>query len=470
MNSEKENIVDDLLQKWFNGDIRQAEEKQLNQLAADDPFLAEAMDGYEAFPEKDHGIKVRQIKADLRNRYQEKKRRPGIIFYRTAAAIAVLVISLVGFWIVNPTMQRSESALQFESAEDRMKEEKSELDLDAETIVAPALEQEEESIEVNSEKPTTEKTTVPENKPTVRLNPTIQFAEITAPEKIAPRAKDELIEEATLADDAITENADAFLNKPADNLSRIEPASEPVTIVEDSAGKEKIASTSSGQVNSAPAPKEENKDIAVRKINGQITDENGDGLIGAAVYIPETNQGTVTDFDGNYELEIGDEIAELIISYTGFQEQRVILGQDDTLLNVQLSQGDVALDEVTVTGYSLKKTRAQKRKMDALSNSTASSAHPSVGNKKMNRYLKKNLQYPADAKAANIAGEVIVSFIVSNDGTLSNFMITSSLYPSCDEEAIRLLQEGPKWEIKGNASEVPANYTVVFKLGKKAEN
>ena len=89
---------------------------------------------------------------------------------------------------------------------------------------------------------------------------------------------------------------------------------------------------------------------AQRTISGLVTDgQTGDPLIGANILIEGTSKGTVTDIDGSYSLEISEDDQALIISYTGFQNQRVEIGTNNTL-NVLLEAGQL-LDEVVVIGY-----------------------------------------------------------------------------------------------------------------------
>ena len=60
-------------------------------------------------------------------------------------------------------------------------------------------------------------------------------------------------------------------------------------------------------------------------------------------------------------------------------------------------------------------------------------------------YIKDHKIYPAVAKAANIQGTVFLVFTLDKKGVVKKVKVTKSLHPACDAEAIRLLQEGPKW-------------------------
>ncbi len=92
-------------------------------------------------------------------------------------------------------------------------------------------------------------------------------------------------------------------------------------------------------------------------VTGTVTDsENGIPLPGVTVLEKGTSNGTSTDFDGNYSLEVADD-ATLVFSMVGFMKQEVpVNGQ--TTINLELSPDTEALDEVVVTSLGL--TREKK--------------------------------------------------------------------------------------------------------------
>ena len=59
------------------------------------------------------------------------------------------------------------------------------------------------------------------------------------------------------------------------------------------------------------------------KVTGHVVDENGDPVIGATVLVKGTTLGTVTDFDGNFTLDVPSEHKHLQISYVGMETQEV---------------------------------------------------------------------------------------------------------------------------------------------------
>ena len=87
----------------------------------------------------------------------------------------------------------------------------------------------------------------------------------------------------------------------------------------------------------------------IKRILGRVTEASGSPLPGCTVVVKGTTNGTQTDFDGNYSLDIV-EGQELVFSYVGFKtEEQPIYS---SIMNVQLDEDATQLEEVVITGYS----------------------------------------------------------------------------------------------------------------------
>ncbi|MCX6267278.1 MAG: TonB family protein [Bacteroidetes bacterium] len=87
-------------------------------------------------------------------------------------------------------------------------------------------------------------------------------------------------------------------------------------------------------------------------------------------------------------------------------------------------------------------------------------------------YLRRHVKYPEAALKALIQGVVMVVFVVEVDGTVSNIDISKRIGGGCDEEAIRVTKEMPRWEPgkrNGRAVRVVVRMPIVFRIpGKSA--
>jgi len=92
-----------------------------------------------------------------------------------------------------------------------------------------------------------------------------------------------------------------------------------------------------------------------KKVSGTIVDAAGEPIIGATIMQQGTTNGTVTDFDGNYTLDVPAN-ATLVISYVGYTTQEIKLNGQSTL-NVTLEEDAQNLDELVVVGYGTMRKR-----------------------------------------------------------------------------------------------------------------
>ena len=65
---------------------------------------------------------------------------------------------------------------------------------------------------------------------------------------------------------------------------------------------------------------------------------------------------------------------------------------------------------------------------------------------KFGAYLGKSIRYPAVARENGTQGRVIVTFVVERDGSLTDIKVTRGIGSGCDEEAVRVLKNSPKWK------------------------
>jgi TonB-linked SusC/RagA family outer membrane protein len=94
--------------------------------------------------------------------------------------------------------------------------------------------------------------------------------------------------------------------------------------------------------------------LAQASIRGTVTSSDGEPIIGANVIELGSNNGTVTDLDGNYQLKVGVN-AILEFTYTGYVSQKFTVGTQ-TIINVTMTEG-VALSEIVVTALGISREK-----------------------------------------------------------------------------------------------------------------
>jgi hypothetical protein len=178
-------------------------------------------------------------------------------------------------------------------------------------------------------------------------------------------------------------------------------------------------------------------------LTGKVVDTKGKPVPNAS--ITNNNITTTTDNSGQFNLKTNDSTPTLNIAATGYNSKDTKLNNGETVVLEESGKGKQSDQAVTALqtkrekkamGYSTSKTQAAP---DSVS-------EPVVGWQKFNKYIKDNIDVRAKEKGENYIGTVILSFEINKKGSPIKIKVEQSLNNSLDEEAIRLLRDGPKWK------------------------
>ncbi len=87
---------------------------------------------------------------------------------------------------------------------------------------------------------------------------------------------------------------------------------------------------------------------ADQHVNGVVVDANGEPVIGASIQAKGSTQGTISDYDGKFELNVPESVKTLVVSFVGMTTQEVPVGKN---LKVVMTESSEMLQDVVVTGY-----------------------------------------------------------------------------------------------------------------------
>lgn len=419
-----------ILRRWISGEADARDEQALRAQAGDDPFLRDAVEGLEAFPEGDHAQRITRLKGRIRQRSGRRALAPVFIIRRVAAAAVVAGLAGLGIWWM---LHQPDSSLGDKSIAIQ------------ETVTPPAPVEE-----------TPPEIAAAEETPATRMAPApaLPGAEDVSPPLVAERK-----EEAATAPPAVADDERPKADGPATTMPAAPVAPSDVAAIPKAESIETQTPAATGQAAersaakfTAPAAPSSAKP-ASRTLRGKVTDASGEPLIGATVLLQGTNTGTVTDIDGSYLLNVPADISspKLVVSYTGYETVTATPGGSDRM-NIVVPEGHSALSEVVVVGG------ARKKASRASATQAGVSVQPAGGFAGLEAYIEKNKRLPAQSPAP---AEVELEFSVSTQGRLRNFRVIRSPDPAFTDEAIRLLRSGPKWENK-TGDEQKARYTVIF--------
>jgi hypothetical protein len=102
--------------------------------------------------------------------------------------------------------------------------------------------------------------------------------------------------------------------------------------------------------------KEEEEEVLQATVQGTVTDKDGNPLPGATIIESGSVNGTISDFDGNFTLEVSDENSTLEISFIGFESQQITANVNENI-QIQLVASISGLDDVVVVGYGTAKQK-----------------------------------------------------------------------------------------------------------------
>ncbi|MDE6716263.1 MAG: carboxypeptidase-like regulatory domain-containing protein, partial [Muribaculaceae bacterium] len=156
----------------------------------------------------------------------------------------------------------------------------------------------------------------------------------------------------------------------------------------------------------APVAEPQQASGANIKVAGKVIDESGEGIPGAIIKVKGSSKGVITDFDGNFEIEVAPK-STLDVSFLGMQAQSIPVVTSQKELVITLKEQTAELDEVTVVAFGKQKKQSV---IGAISTVTADDLRSPVGN------LSNNL-------AGKLAG--VVQMQRSGDpGSTSEFWIS----------------------------------------------
>lgn len=131
---------------------------------------------------------------------------------------------------------------------------------------------------------------------------------------------------------------------------------------------------SSGTLLLANAGVEENLIVAQtgRTVKGVVTDQNGEPLIGCNVVVVGSQEGVITDLDGKFSLKVSDGAKQLKVTYIGYVDQVVTIGNSPEI-RIVLKEDNNALEEVVVVGYGTQKKATLTGSIEQVSGKTLES-------------------------------------------------------------------------------------------------
>ena len=421
---------------YIRGLRKGKEAHRLERESMQDPFLADAMDGYSQV-EGNHEQRIEKLRMQV-SAHSAKKKNTRAITWSIAACLAI------GFGISSYFLFLKKSMTD-------------------EVFIAK------ESVSSKLAEPAVPPTPAIPATPTVPATPQKEIALATAKVKTdsTPASEDSTPVSEITARQADKKDMIAKIQATSQPQQSTPVATVPVMeeVSEETAELQEVVATMDTFESESDKKMKMAKVATIlspnNMIKGRVTDEKGEPLIGASVTYKGTNIGTITNMNGEFSLVKKDDKKRLTAEYIGYDPVEIRVDTSRTML-IAMNENKQALNEVVVVGYGAKKNKKSttlgsdaKVKEQTEKEITP---QPVIGKRSYQKYLKEHLVRPTDEKCAQVKGKVVLTFLVNNEGRPFYIKVKESLCESADKEAIRLIQEGPDWIYGSKLVEVTVKF------------
>lgn len=182
---------------------------------------------------------------------------------------------------------------------------------------------------------------------------------------------------------------------------------------------------------------------------GQVTDNNNNALPFANITNTRDNVGTYSDAQGNFTLISSDTVLNVQVKSLGFENNNALLRNSLAYNKVQM-QEDKSLNAFVLDTVKRNLSMLRKNSLTAVEET-----EPEDGWDSWDTYVVNNTNIPSSfhKKSDEMAKNTVeVSFEVNKYGEPVNLRVEKSLCEKCDQEALRIVKEGPKWKRKAKKS------------------
>ncbi len=415
------------IERYLNRQMNAAEMHAFERAMMDDPMLADAVDGYQSV------IGKRNIDADLaelKTKLNPKKENGKVItgFFRpwmsVAAGLVIVLTAVLFYRYQNQTPLTETVAVKEQKA-------KEPVTVPKETVV---------------------------DSTTVAINETKPVQEISAAPKILPKKESKQVKDNAVSTEAKSDFAktEAAAAPPVLNDVVIAPTSpKPSAVLENEKKQQSNGFIQSEAKTKAKLP-------TLNKFTGVVVDENNNPLPFANITEIKSRVGTYADAKGNFTMIAADSVISIETKSAGYSTANVLLRNNQ-------QQKIVLKDEAVIAGAPTRDQlfeRNRNRTSVMKEEVTEMESEPVDGWDKYSTYVLNNLRTDniTDKRRfseSQLQKEVELSFDVNPDGSIANVKVVRSNCSTCNNEAIRLIKEGPKWKSKTGKKE-RARFTVQF--------
>lgn len=383
--------IQDRLRDLHAGSLSESDRQKLYELAKNDPFLQDALEGYQTHAHYNHAPHLRTLSQRIHNKSEAKRRRlfPSRSQWMVQAVAASLLLILVTWAVIYYVGKENNTVLVSAENQSSGSDEQTEIQM-----------RDMRDVEVTTVPPSSGSATaeMKEETPGLRAN-----AQSKAKEHLETEAKEQ--------------------EKVADVAGATYSPDQPV-ITEET--EQNILNRDEGLYANQMDP-----DLMSQRATGQVLDAYGQPVPGAFIAVENSNLITTSNQFGQFEIFLPEKITPVEITSTGYADTIVNIaqGKENVVIMLAHQQSNAGVTRAMET-YSMKAEKAQ-------------AAPPAIS---FVDYMKTNSRYPIMTTFTGLAKVVIVEFEVRSSGRPAIKSVSTDADKKYASEAVRLLEKGPDWQ------------------------
>lgn len=414
-NPERNTLTAEDLKRYEAGEMTFQEMHRVEKILLEQSFYADAAEGLTELKKDKVSTEknLNDLKTRLGNRLSQTSNKPASVLsvsriWKPVGIAAALLIVFAGtYYVLTDKQKEADTAITMKSEAKADK-------LPEPTASAPTA---------KSDKTALNK---PESAPQLTEKRNQAFEHNTQAESIVKKAEELPFIEETIA---------SVVSKPNEANKTSETPPPPVVITGPVVLEKKVVTDSD-----EASPEKKTLGGAARMaratISGTVVDEENQPMKDVTVNIKGKAEGIKTDEEGKFSLKDA-------------RRGDIIIFNSLTMPQMEVPLKSNLPGKIVYSNENIKPPGKEKAAVnsphDAMLGKALTDARPEFGWEAFEVYLKENTKRPPKALESNIQGRVIVSFMVNEKGELSDFTIIRSIGFGCDEEAIRIIKNGPKW-------------------------
>ena len=427
-NNRHKNLLNrESIRNYLSGFLTNTEKNRLERNAMLDPFDQEALEGLSELTLEEFDNDLKELSSKV---MPQKKTRVIPLFLRVASIVLLIMIPTITIWymvtfkpeekgIGQVLEEKTDSLVNQQSSKERTAPNKR--DSVTQPITGTTLKKKEYKSDntnrIRDKKPLITKTT----------------------EKAEPKSEDSQLRKESLTDDMTIQPEELTVEESDHESTELRQMDEANGIAPAKVStQENFQSPQKKLVGRSVVGKDKIKSgiISGTKIKGYVTDDHGEPLPGVTIHLKKSQQGTITNKEGEFTIVAEDSNDILEAQFIGFRTGEKKLKSQDSIVDIQLEPELMALDEVVATGYDNSK--------EVSSELMVVPPRPAMGFYKYKSYIEDHIHYPESGSGNREV--VTVEITIDRNGGIKNVAILKSPGEDYSSEVIKAIKEGPEWE------------------------